>query len=129
METVCLENTLCHDGVALLHYRLLCPPCEGPFDFALPMTEGYRDYLEGAFFASLSAAYDADATRRKRYRYKTLEVSQHFSVREEGVLVSISFFVHEGARCFSFGVTMDPVQGVAVTPKRARKAVFVQKKA
>lgn len=117
MEIRRLEKTLMYDGIAFLRYRLEYPAAEeGDFpDFAKAMTESYRDYLEGDYFLSLCQDYDADTTRRKRFRHQIVQVTQRVSVKEEGALLSLCFFVEENNNPCQFGWTFDRERGIVMT--------------
>ncbi len=117
MEIRRLEKTLMYDGIAFFRYRLEYPAAEeGAFpDFAKAMTESYRDYLEGDYFLGLCQAYDADTTRRKRFRHQIVQVTQRALVREEGELLSLCFCVEEDNNSCQFGWTFDRKRGIVMT--------------
>lgn len=115
METRTWERVLFYDGIAFMHYCLEYPEGEGLL--AKEITAGYRDYLEGAFFEGLCRQYEADTTRRKRFRHKPVSVTQRMRIYEGEDYVSFFFDVCEnGARCL-FGVTMEKTTGLVMTPR------------
>ncbi len=116
MEIRRLEKTIFYDGIAFLRYRLEYPAAaEGEFpDFAEAMTKSYRDYIEGEYLHSLCALYDADTTRRKRFRHEIVQVVQRAFFREEGKFVSVAFNVIENNFHFQFGWTFDREQGIVM---------------
>ena len=110
-----LEKTLYHDGIAFMRYTLEYPSGE-KFLFAEEMSRTYATYLEEDYFVKLCALYDANPERRKRYRYKIVQIEQRCKLYQEGKIISLYFHVSENEHSYAFAFTWDRVMGIVMNP-------------
>lgn len=99
-----------------MHYRLEYPSGE-EFSFAEGMTRGYAAYLEEDYFKTICALYDADPERRKRYRHKIVQIAQKYRCHQEGMIVSVCFYVSENEHRYSFAFTWDKSGSIIMKPR------------
>ena len=109
------EKTLYHDGVALMHYSLAYPSGE-EFLFLERMTQGYVTYLEEEYFIRLCASYDADSSRRKRYRQKIVKIAQNYKLYQSDRVASVCFYVSENEHPYTFAFTWEKEKGIVMKP-------------
>ena len=109
-----MEKELYHNGVLLVRY-LLCYPIGEAFAFAKAMSESYAAYLEGEYFEKLVEEYDQDPDRRKRFRYKFVQITQRCKAYQDECVASVYFCVYENEYPYAFAFTFDKVKGIVMT--------------